>query len=68
MCSQSQSPVFRLPVELRLVVYELVMGNEDVHIVSMHWRMGSFRCEDKRSRDEIGRVFAGTEPLMEFRR
>jgi hypothetical protein len=44
---QPQSPLFKLPYELRLQIYELVLGSEDgkvLHIIEDRGRLSHIRC------------------------
>jgi hypothetical protein len=45
--TQEKSLFFRLPREIREMVYEEVLGDKDSHVVPMHRRLGSFPCEDE---------------------
>jgi len=56
---QLQSPFFRLPQELRQLVYQEVFGRHNVHIVAMHGRLGSFPCTHSRTHGEAESVQAG---------
>ena len=49
--SNIQSPFFRLPLELRLMIYYEVLSSGPVHIVPMHRRLGSFLCTCPTSSD-----------------
>ena len=51
--SQLQSPFFRLPTELRSLIYRQAYGNEPVHVVPMHRRLGSFLCTRPTSSDML---------------
>lgn len=51
--SQVQSPFFRLPSELRLMIYQEVFANGTVHIVPMDRRLGSFLCTCPTSSDML---------------
>lgn len=51
--SQVQSPFFRLPSELRLMIYQGMFGNDTVHIVPMDRRLGSFLCTCPTSSDML---------------
>ena len=51
--SHIQSPFFRLPRELRLMIYREVLGSGPVHIVPMHRRLGSFLCTCPASSDML---------------
>ncbi|KAK2807011.1 hypothetical protein FQN50_005585 [Emmonsiellopsis sp. PD_5] len=42
--TQEQSGFFRLPREVREMVYGYVFGTADVHVEAMHGRLGSFHC------------------------
>jgi len=45
--SQSQSPLFRLPRNIRQRIYEHVLGNSNVHVISTHGgqRLSHKRCK-----------------------
>jgi hypothetical protein len=42
--SQTQSLLFKLPLELRLAIYEEVVGKADIHIVYWQDKLHSFCC------------------------
>ncbi|KAF2475149.1 uncharacterized protein BDR25DRAFT_100282 [Lindgomyces ingoldianus] len=52
---QAQSPFFKkLPIEIRMMVYELVMGEEVVHLtLGSKGRLGHFVCEDEGKEEEV---------------
>ncbi|KAK2790195.1 hypothetical protein FQN52_005690 [Onygenales sp. PD_12] len=52
--TQHQSGFFRLPGEVRQMVYEYVFGTADVHVEAMHGRLGSFHCQRQQGRDLAG--------------
>ncbi|KAK2803002.1 hypothetical protein FQN51_004029 [Onygenales sp. PD_10] len=54
--TQDQSGFFRLPGEVRQMVYEYVFGTADVHVEAMHGRLGSFHCQ---CQGQQGRDLAG---------
>lgn len=42
--TQKRSAFFRLPPEVRLLIYQYVVGDGYIHVVTMHGRMGSKSC------------------------
>jgi hypothetical protein len=42
---QCQSPLFRLPPELRQEIWKMSLGNNVIHILHKHQRLGHVKCK-----------------------
>jgi hypothetical protein len=42
---QCQSPLFRLPPELRQEIWKMSLGNNVIHILHKHQRLGYVKCK-----------------------
>jgi hypothetical protein len=48
---QSASPLFKLPLELREVIYTSLLGNNKLHIIRKNRRLGHLTCKSDEYRD-----------------